>query len=135
MNIKSNDWKKISKTEIQAILKSVALKNDLLGSGEVSEILKITNEKLDQTTLNYFTPDEAIQKFGDESKSYVKPNGLPYIMDPIRKEVDYIKGILMIQLRMHDDFLKGMIPLDINYLSQYVFYSFIAHSLSKFGWE
>ena len=124
MNIKSNDWKKISKTEIQAILKSVALKNDLLGSGEVSEILKITNEKLDQTTLNYFTPDEAIQKFGDESKSYVKPNGLPYIMDPIRKKVDYIKGILMIQLRMHDDFLKGMIPLDINYLSQYVFYSF-----------
>ena len=107
----------------------------MLGSGEVSEILKITNEKLDQTTLNYFTPDEAIQKFGDESKSYVKPNGLPYIMDPIRKELDYIKGILMIQLRMHDDFLKGMIPVEINYLSQYVFYSFIAHSLSKFGWE
>jgi hypothetical protein len=92
-------------------------------------------DNLDQTTLNYFTGDEAIQKFGDESKSYVKPNGLPYIMDPIRKELDYIRGIVRIQLRMHDDFLKGIIPFNINFLSQYVFYSFIAHSLSKLGWE
>ena len=135
MNIKSNDWKNISKKEIQDILKSITSKNNSLNSGEISEILRITNEKLDQTTLNYFTKEEAIAKFGDDSKSYVKPNGLPYIMDPIRKEFDYIRGIVRIQLRMQEDFLKGLIPLNINFLSKYVFYSFIAHNLSKFGWE
>lgn len=135
MNVKSNDWKKISKREIKVILKSITLKKNIPSSGDVSEILRIINEKLEETTLNYFTTDEAIQKFGDESKAYIKPNGLPYIMDPIRKELDYIHGIVRIQLRMYEDFLKGILPLDINYLSQYVFYSFIAHSLSKFGWE
>ena len=135
MDIVNNDWKSISKEEVKAILRPITTLNNDPTSNEIADILKITREKLDKTTFNYFTTDEAIQRFGDESKHYLKPNGLPYITDPIRNEVDYIGGIVRIQISMYEDFLEGIIPLEINYLSKYVFYSFIAHCLSKLGWE
>ena len=135
MKIKNNDLKNISKEEVEAILGSIITSNNDPMSNEISDILKITRDTLHKTTFSYYTTDEAIQRFGDESKHYLKPNGLPCITDPIRNEVDYIGGIIRIQISMHEDFLKGIIPLEIDHLSKYVFYSFVAHSLSKLGWE
>jgi len=136
MNIKSSAWKKISEEEIQMILESISLSGSSLPKPSIiSKVLKITNENLINTEFDYFTHDQAIEKFGSESESYIKPNGLPYIIDPIRSKFDYMKGVLHIQLKMHEDFLNGSLPSNISNLSQYVFYSSIAHILSKFGWE
>ena len=136
MDIRSSIWEKISEDEIKGFLNRLTKESnawDHLTNSPI--VLENAKRSLVNTRFDYFTYNEAIELFGRESESYIKPNGLPYIMDPIRKELNYMKGVINIQLNLYEKFLNGSLSLDVSNLSQYVFYSSIAHILSKFGWE
>jgi len=136
MNNKTDDWKLISEEENKIILEGITPNNqELPNSEDLSNISELANKNLEETLFHYLTREEATKTFGEKCEGYIKKNGLPCVMGPLFEGPQYMKGILKVQFKMHRELLSGIIMGNIENLSLYVFYSVIAHHLSKLGWE
>ena len=134
--LKTGDWKIISQEESTIILEGIISDDQKLPNNEdLSNILEFANKNLKKTLFHYLTDEEAKKKFGEQCESYIQKNGLPCVTSPLLEEMQYIRDIIRVQLKMHEELLDGIITRNTENLSLYVFYSVVHHRLSTLGWE
>ena len=123
LNFLTEDW-------VKEIISQVTDKDSpLLENSEVSKIFNTTQNHLKKTKFEYLKEELAKNEYGEEVEPYLRSQGLPCVKLSGATDKTYIKEILAIQFKMHQDLSARVLKVDEASLSDYVYYSITAHFL------